>query len=114
MFRHRRLTTKCVLQHRLQVLETILYRVTERQSLEEGRGKLWCALMEQDEQREENYCGIETGVRIAGREILSAGLLELWTVVLIFLCQACCYRYRTVEILSFVNRVNQLCTFFSH
>jgi hypothetical protein len=44
--------------------------------------------MEQGEQRGENYCGIERGVRTAGREILSAGVLELWTGVLMFLCQA--------------------------
>ena len=38
--------------------------------------------MEQDEQPGENYCGIEDGVRTAGTETLSAGVLELWTGVL--------------------------------
>jgi len=32
--------------------------------------------MEQDEQTGENYCGIDTGVRTADREIMSAGVLE--------------------------------------
>jgi len=41
-----------------------------------------------NEQRGENYCGISSGVRTAGKEILSASVLELWTVVLIFLCPA--------------------------
>ena len=64
--------------------------------------------MEQVEQRGENYCGIETGVRTAGREILSASVPELWTGVLMFYVWLCCHRYRTVEIPSFVNRVTQL------
>jgi hypothetical protein len=41
--------------------------------------------MEQNEQTLESYCGVETGVRTADREILSAGVLELWTCVLMFL-----------------------------
>ena len=35
--------------------------------------------MEHDEQPGENYCGIKDGVRTAGTETLSAGVLELWT-----------------------------------
>jgi len=85
--RHRRFTNKCVFQHRVQVFETIVWRVTERRNLEEGGGKLWCALTEQDEQRRENYCRIDTGVRTADRGIISAGVLEMWTRILMFLCQ---------------------------
>jgi hypothetical protein len=43
--------------------------------------------MEQDEEPGENYFEIETGVLTAGTEILSGGVLELWTGVLTFLCQ---------------------------
>jgi hypothetical protein len=43
--------------------------------------------MEQDEKRGDNYCGIDTGVRTADREIISAFVLEMWTRVLMFLCQ---------------------------
>ena len=49
--------------------------------------KVWCALIEQDEQTGENYCGIDIGVRTADREIMSAGVLEMWTRILMFLCQ---------------------------
>ena len=87
MFRHRRVTNKCVLQHILLFLETILWSVSEWRSLEEGGGKLWRPCLEQNEQRGENYCGIETGIRTVGREILSAGVLELWTGVLMFPCE---------------------------
>jgi hypothetical protein len=44
--------------------------------------------MEQGEEPGENYSGIEIDVQTAGREILSGGVPELWTGVLVFLCQA--------------------------
>jgi hypothetical protein len=50
--------------------------------------KLWLALVVQDVQPGENNCGIETGVRTAGREILFGCLLEMRIGVLMFLCQA--------------------------
>ena len=59
-----------------------------RRSLEHGGGKQWRSRMEQNERPGEYYCGIETSVWTAGTGLLSAGVLELWTGVLMLLCQA--------------------------
>jgi hypothetical protein len=106
------LPPKMFFNKRLQVLETIFWRVTGRQNLAEGVGKLWRSLTEQDEQPGENYCGIVTGVRTAGTEILSGGVLEIGQVTRCSCVRLCCHSYHTAEILGFVNRLTQLLTVF--
>lgn len=67
-------------------METVVWGVAEQCDAEDGGGKLWSARVEQDEQPGENYCGIEDGLRTAGTETLSVGVLELWTGILSAAC----------------------------
>lgn len=82
MYWLRRLAAQRVVRDKLRLLETAVWGVAEQWDAEDGWGKLWRARVEQDEQPGENFCGIEDGVRTAGTETLSTGLLELWTGIL--------------------------------